>query len=83
MLGSFKNPPPGRPRSEQPSDPALKPGQKLTDLHDAVARKNFRVVVVRPTEVERLDLTDYEKPQRWSWTLVDGGSQWKEVELWP
>ncbi|OJJ50836.1 hypothetical protein ASPZODRAFT_126786 [Penicilliopsis zonata CBS 506.65] len=91
MRGSFKNPPPGRPRSEIPSDPALKLGQKVEDLHDPVARKNFRVVVIRPVEVDRLDLADYEQPRRWKWRLTNADSvydgdesgDWEEVELWP
>ncbi|EAW12966.1 uncharacterized protein ACLA_014030 [Aspergillus clavatus NRRL 1] len=89
LRGSFKSPPPGQPRSEQPSDPSLKLGQKVEDLHDPVARGNFRVVVIIPTEVERLDLSDYENPQRWNWTLDSGsdddahGGKWEATELWP
>ena len=55
------------------------------DLHDPVARANFRVVIIRPEEVELLDLTDQENGKRWNWTLIDGndGSRWNETELWP
>ncbi|KGO41705.1 FMN-binding split barrel-like protein [Penicillium expansum] len=83
--GSFRNPPPGQPRSSTPSQLDLKLGQQVLDLHDPVARANFRVVVIRPEEVERLDLTDQENGKRWNWTLTDGndGSRWNEVELWP
>lgn len=83
--GSFRNPHPGQPRSSTPSQLDLKLGQKVLDLHDSVARANFRVVVIRPEEVERLDLTDQEDAKRWNWTLIDGndGSCWNEVELWP
>jgi hypothetical protein len=44
------------------------------------------VVVIRANEVERLDLSDYEKPQRWNWTLVGGtgdDARWEATELWP
>jgi hypothetical protein len=84
-LGSFRNPPPGQPRSSTPNQPDLKLGQEVLDLHDPVARSNFRVVVICPEEVERLDLTDQENCKRWNWTLIDAkeGSQWNEVELWP
>lgn len=85
-LGSFKSPPPGQPRSQVPQNPDLKLGQKVQDLHDPVARKNFRVVVVRPEVVEQLDVSDYEHPQRRMWTLIEDGKQpgrWEEVELWP
>jgi hypothetical protein len=77
------------PRSQSPSDPALKLGQKVTDLHDQVARNNFRVVVIYPEEVERLDLTNQEDGKRWKWILGDGDgngsldAQWNETEVWP
>ncbi|CAG7939039.1 unnamed protein product [Penicillium nalgiovense] len=82
--GSFRNPPPGQPRSSTPSQLDLKLGQKVSDLHDPVARANFRVVVIRPEEVERLDLTDQLNGKRWNWTLIDGSNgPWNETELWP
>lgn len=40
------------------------------------------MVVIVPEEVERLDLSDFENPGRWKWTLV-GDGRWEEVELWP
>ncbi|KKK17043.1 hypothetical protein AOCH_004419, partial [Aspergillus ochraceoroseus] len=61
MRGSFRNPPPGQLRSQAPEDPRLGLGQTVEDLLDPVARRNFRVVVIAPEEVERLDLTNYEK----------------------
>jgi pyridoxamine 5'-phosphate oxidase len=79
--GSFKAPPPGQPKTELPADSPLKPGQKVHDLHDSVARRHFRVVVIKPEVVERLDLSDYENPRRWRWALE--GGRWVEVELWP
>ncbi|KAL4889407.1 pyridoxamine 5'-phosphate oxidase-domain-containing protein [Aspergillus ambiguus] len=87
MRGSFRNPPPGCPRSETPADPNLRIGQKVEDLHDPVARGNFRVVVVRPVQVERLDLSDLQDVRRMQWTFVEGDDNghgcWEKVELWP
>lgn len=84
--GSFRNPPPGQPKDQTPSSSDLKLGQKVTDLHDPVARSNFRVVIIRPEEVERLDLTDQENGKRWNWKVTDAdgtGSRWEEIEVWP
>ncbi|KAL4949295.1 pyridoxamine 5'-phosphate oxidase-domain-containing protein [Aspergillus filifer] len=84
MRGTFKNPPPGTPRSEQPSDPQLKLNQKVEDLKDPVARKNFRVLLIAPEEMERLDFSNPDDVRRTNWTLVDGeAGEWKETELWP
>ncbi|KAI5463096.1 hypothetical protein BGZ63DRAFT_402437 [Mariannaea sp. PMI_226] len=80
MRGSFKNPPPGTPLNEQP--PAgMKLGQKVDDLHDKIARENFRVVVIVPEEVDRVDLSDPEEGKRWNYKLVDDA--WVTTELWP
>lgn len=84
--GSFKAPSPGQPRSQEPSDPSLGLGHKITDLHDPVARNHFRVVVIVPEEVECLDLSDQANIRRWKWVLVgteDGRRHWVEAELWP
>lgn len=56
------------------------------DLHDPVARANFRVVIIQPQEVERLDLTDQENGKRWNWKISDAsgtGIRWHETEVWP
>ncbi len=65
-------------------------GQKVDDLHDPLARKNFRVVVIRPEEVEQLDLSDPSRARRWKFTFVGENGQiegtigeWKMEELWP
>lgn len=87
--GSFRVPPPGTPRSHVPSDPSLKLGQKVTDLHDPVARANFRVVAIIPDEVERLDLSDMNNIRREKWEFVgsdepkQSGEAWVHCELWP
>ncbi|CAG8232919.1 unnamed protein product [Penicillium salamii] len=84
--GSFRNPPPGQPKHLNPSNSELKLGQKVTDLHDPVARANFRVVVIKPEEVERLDLTDQDNGKRWNWKIIgsnDTSTCWNETEVWP
>lgn len=95
MRGSFKNPPPGQPKANgKAEDEEL--GQKGGHLEDdAQARKNFRVAIITPEEVERLDLSDPEKAKRWLFTLSKefggpGGDEnstpnkeWNEVETWP
>ncbi|KAJ5242724.1 uncharacterized protein N7469_001051 [Penicillium citrinum] len=86
--GSFKNPFPGMPRSQEPENPALGMGQRVAELHDPVARGNFRVVTIIPEEVERLDLSNQEDMRRWKWILGQSGgkeeqSAWTETELWP
>ncbi|KAF4618999.1 hypothetical protein G7Y89_g14850 [Cudoniella acicularis] len=94
MRGSFKNPAPGTPISIPPKDPSLRLGQKVTDLHDEVARRNFRVIIIRPNEVEQVDLSEPDKARRWLFTYVGpvGGysgqqgedvGEWKKEELWP
>lgn len=88
MRGTFKNPPPGTPLSREPEQAqGLSLGQKVDDLDDVVARKNFRVVVIVPEEVERLDLSDPENGRRWNYKTKDGGTDgaeaWETTELWP
>jgi pyridoxamine 5'-phosphate oxidase len=81
MRGSFKNPSPGSPVSASPG-PGLGLGQKVTDLHDEIARNNFRVVIIVPEEVDQVDLTDADRARRWQFTY-DGQGWWKEEEVWP
>jgi len=95
MRGSFKNPPPGTRVSTPVADKALGLGQKVTDLNDEISRRNFRVVIIRPDEVEQVDLSDPEKARRWKYTFVGGSEgshagqpgeaigEWKMEELWP
>ncbi|CZR63473.1 uncharacterized protein PAC_13370 [Phialocephala subalpina] len=90
MRGSFKNPVPGSPVSIPPADKSLGLGQKVMDLHDEVARRNFRL----PDVVEQVDLTEPDKARRWQYTYVgpSGGhtgeagkdvGEWKVEEQWP
>ena len=67
MRGSFRNPPPGQPVAVSPG-PGLGLGQLVDDLEDEVARKNFRAVVIVPTQVDQTDLSDPEHPRRWVYT---------------
>lgn len=73
-------------------DDEHKLGQSVTDLHDPVARENFRVVIIKPDEVEQCDISDPVKARRWKYSFVaaavedgEGGGQgeWKSEELWP
>ena len=84
-LGSFRAPPPGQPVN-QPYDKDLELGAKVEDVNDAVARKNFRVVIIIPDSVEQTDLSDPSKARRFRY-LFDGSIRanggWRTVELWP
>ena len=89
-VGSWKNPPPGTATNGQEPDKEHQLGQKVEDLHDPIARENFRVVVIKPEEVEQLDLSDPATARRWKYTFVvekgqgaDAKGEWKVEELWP
>ena len=81
MRGSFKQPPPGQPvDKEYPKDEKM--GDKVTDLDEEVSRRNFRVVVIVPGEVERTELTDPDNARRLIWSFEAG--EWKgPVKTWP
>ncbi|KHJ35841.1 putative zn 2cys6 transcription factor protein [Erysiphe necator] len=89
MRGSFKNPAPGAPISSALDNPELKLGQRINDLHDAEARKNFRVIIIMPKRVEKLDLgSPAESQRRWVYTYNmtrndDQLDSWSEEECWP
>lgn len=95
MRGSFKNPPPGTPRAKEPG-PGEGLGQKVGDelLKDEVARRNFRVVVVVPEEVDTWDGKDPDNQRRYVYTYVGADAKatspggevidgWEKVEVWP
>ncbi|KAF1985027.1 hypothetical protein K402DRAFT_395079 [Aulographum hederae CBS 113979] len=82
MRGSFKAPSPGMPKGEPFDDKKYVSGQKVEDLHDPVARENFRLVVIRPDEVEQLYLGE-PKFFRYRYTYQEDSGDWKKVELWP
>ncbi|KAL2153074.1 hypothetical protein VTH82DRAFT_4229 [Thermothelomyces myriococcoides] len=93
LRGSFKAPPPGTPLAYH-TRKGEAVGQKLDDLEDETARKNFRVVVIVPDEVDQVDLSDELRPRRWLYVYrgasgeskLPGGeiiSEWEKVEVWP
>ncbi|KAF7518112.1 hypothetical protein G7054_g13583 [Neopestalotiopsis clavispora] len=93
MRGTFRNPPPGRPVNLAVGD-GLGLGQKVTDLDDEVARRNFRVVVIVPEEVDRCDLSDPARGRRWFYRFVGAEGKpefpgghvedgWEKLETWP
>ena len=85
MRGTWRNPPPGTKVKEGQPEEGRELGQKVQDLHDKVARDNFRVVVIVPDTVERTDLSDPAKARRhrFTWREEDGRGEWSEEELWP
>jgi pyridoxamine 5'-phosphate oxidase len=96
MRGSFKNPPPGVPKVKGTETDGEKLGQKGGHLaEEELARKNFRVAVIAPTEVEQVDLSDPAEAKRWVWKLRGAEAndidedvlrpvgEWDMVELWP
>ena len=60
-------------------------GQKVGDLHNSIARANFRVVIIKPDEVEQCDISDPAKARRWKYTFTEaeGEGKWETEELWP
>ncbi|PHH64617.1 hypothetical protein CDD81_4228 [Ophiocordyceps australis] len=85
MRGSFRGPPPGTPATG-PRDNGQGLGQRVTDVNDAAARANFRVVVIVPEEVDRIDLSNPEEGHRWNYklnTCAQHAATWKETVLWP
>ena len=64
-------------------DKNLKLGEKVTTLDDPVARENFRVVVIKPEEVESLDLSDPEKARRQVYKYDQSSGKWSHEETWP
>jgi len=61
----------------------LKLGEKVTTLDDPIATKNFRVVVIKPEEVESLDLSDPEKARRQVYKYDESSGKWTHEETWP
>ncbi|KAI5805183.1 pyridoxamine 5'-phosphate oxidase-domain-containing protein [Geopyxis carbonaria] len=90
MRGSFANPPPGVPLEEWPSGKdGLVKGRKVENAEllkrgevETIALRNFRLGVMVPEIVERVDLNaDGKTARRWVWWRVNGG--WEERETWP
>ncbi|EMC91814.1 hypothetical protein BAUCODRAFT_152181 [Baudoinia panamericana UAMH 10762] len=83
MRGSFKNPPPGQAVDKPYDEEHLKLGEKVSTLDDAVARENFRVVIIKPEMVESLDLKDPTKARRQQYRYQESTGKWSHVETWP
>ncbi len=80
--GTFANPPPGQ-AVDKPYDERLKLGEAVNDLHDPIARENFRVVIIRPDEVESVDLSDPKKARRQVYKYDSASGSWSHEERWP
>ncbi|KAF1846788.1 uncharacterized protein K460DRAFT_377926 [Cucurbitaria berberidis CBS 394.84] len=86
IKGSFKNPPPGQSTTKPYDKNNLELGSKTDDLHDLVARQNFRLVVIVPDSVEQTDLSDPAKSRRLRYTFdesTQANAGWRTEELWP
>lgn len=81
--GTWKNPPPGVSKTEFPADSNHSLGNKVDDLQHQTARANFRVVVIIPDEVERVELADPEKARRFVYGFDREKNSWWEEERWP
>lgn len=69
---------------DQPfDDKHLSQGQQIKDNHDETARKNFRVVIIRPDEVESIDLSDPSKSRRQVYKYDSQSGEWSHQECWP
>lgn len=60
-------------------------GQKVENLDDKIARSNFRVVIIKPDEVESVDLSDPNNAHRIQYTfkVENGEGKWIEEKQWP
>ena len=100
LRGSFANPPPGAPLTGSFDEEKSGSGEKFVKAPEipnedvlgedgvaAVARRNFRVGVIVPEVVERLDLNEDEgKARRWVYWMNDGEDSvngWAVQETWP
>ncbi|SMQ53755.1 unnamed protein product [Zymoseptoria tritici ST99CH_1A5] len=78
--GRFLAPPPGQATDIPWDHDKYKLWAEVHDLHDPLARENFRVVVIVPEEVEMLDM----KGGRLHYYKFDNGAQtWSHEECWP
>lgn len=82
-VGSFRAPPPGQPVDKPYDEKNLKLGEKVEDLDDPIARENFRLVVIKPDEVESVDLSDPGTARRQVYKLDASDGSWSQQECWP
>lgn len=61
----------------------LKQGGKVEDLEHSIARSNFLVVVIKPTVVESVDLSDPSTGRRHVYRFDDSNGEWSHEERWP
>ena len=95
MRGSFRGPARGTPVAAEGSrGEGEELGQRVEDLADGRARRNFRVVVIVPEEVDQVDLSSELGPRRWLYVYRGPGGEsqlaggevigeWEKVEVWP
>lgn len=69
--------------SVNPDPEHLKLGEKIEDLNDPIARKHFRVVIIKPDEVESVDLSDPSRARRQQYTYKQESGDWTHREAWP
>lgn len=79
----FAAPPPGRPVNEPVEGEHVNVGDKTEDLYHPIARKHFRVVIIKPEEVESVDLSDPVAARRQFYKFDAGSGKWSHQELWP
>lgn len=79
----FAHPPPGKPIDQPIEGGYVDVGDEVEDLHHPIARKNFRVVIIKPDEVESVDLSDPKKARRQFYKYDDETGNWSHEELWP
>ncbi|PPJ57140.1 hypothetical protein CBER1_10470 [Cercospora berteroae] len=83
MRGSFQNPPPGQQVDKPYDEKKHQIGEKVEDLDHPVARENFRVVVIKPEEVESVDLSDPKKGRREVYKFNHQDGTWSHETCWP
>lgn len=79
----FKQPPPGQSVSKPYNNEEEQMGAKVTTLDDPVARRNFRVVIIKPEHVESVNLTDLAAARRQRYSFDPDTGEWHHEETWP
>lgn len=81
--GGFAAPPPGQNVDKPLEGEHLELGEKVEDLHHPIARQHFRVIVIKPDEVESVDLSDPAKSRRQRYKFDSQSGEWSHEETWP
>lgn len=58
-------------------------GEKVESLDEAISRANFRTVIIRPDEVEMLDLSNPDVSRRERYTYDPKTEEWEIETTWP